>query len=99
MQRTLKFKPTIDERFEQFHASNPEVYRQLVELAFQLKNAGRRRISIETLIGKLRWDRALETDDPSGFKINDNYSSRFVRMLIADHPEFGTMFETRRLKS
>lgn len=99
VQQSFAFSPSIAERFEAFDAANPRVYEAIVRLAFQLKNAGRQRLSMETIFGKIRWDMSLETTDSSGFKLNDHYSSRYTRKLIADYPEFDGFFEVRKLKS
>jgi hypothetical protein len=97
-QRLLKFKPSIDERFAEFHDANPHVYEQIVTLAHELLRKNRKRMSMETIFGKIRWDMALETTDPH-FKLNDHFTSRYVRKLIADYPVFEGRFETRELRS
>lgn len=91
---------SIQERFEAFHAANPWVLAQLVELAQDWRSHGHRRISIDMLFHVLRWSYGRSTrDDLSTFKLNDHYTSRYVRLVCAEHPELASMFETRCLKA
>jgi hypothetical protein len=46
----------------------------------------------------VRFHRALETTDPD-FKLNNNYSSRYARILMDEEPELAGFFQTRELKS
>lgn len=89
---------TIQERFESFHTLNPWVLDELEKLTQQMLDAGRRRLSIETLVGKIRWDYNLTTTgDP--FKINDHYTSRYVRRMIERHPDWSEVFTLRHTRA
>lgn len=74
---------SIDQAFVQFHRDNPEVFDLLVKYARQAKAAGRRRFGIRMLWERLRWYVLIETTDPSGYKLNDHYHSRYARLLMA----------------
>ena len=87
-----------DQRFWDFHKANPHVYSELVKLCQQAKEAGRKRIGIKMLFEVLRWNRFLKTSQEE-FKLNNNYHSRYVRIILQQHPEFKGMFELRRIKS
>lgn len=89
---------SIQERFESFHELNPWVYRALVRITEDWLARGRTRIGMKMLTEVLRWQygRATAGDD---FKINNNYTSRYVRLLIAEHPEYAHAFETRELRA
>lgn len=89
---------TIQERFEAFHRLNPWVYIALERLTSQWIAAGHRRLGIGMLTEVLRWQYGLATrgDD---FKLNNNYRSRYVRLLIETHPSWGDAFETRTLRA
>ena len=92
--------PTIGEQFEAFHATNPMVFDQLVGLADQLRDRGHTRGSMKMLFEVLRWERMLATDDPSSdFKLNNNYTSHYARLVTDRHPRFEGFFETRNLRS
>lgn len=90
---------TIDDAFDAFHHANPAVYWALRHLALGLISKGRDRVGIGMLYEVLRWQVQLATDDPaSDLKLNNNYRSRYARLLAAD-PQIGNVFELRELKS
>jgi DNA-directed RNA polymerase specialized sigma24 family protein len=89
---------TIQERFEAFHAANPWVYRALEHLTIQRLSRGRRRVGIAALFEVLRWEWEKSTVG-GGFKLNNDFRSRYVRLLLERHPEWDGVFETRQLKA
>lgn len=91
---------SIQAKFEKFHADHPEVYDELLGLARQMYAAGRKKIGIGMLWEVLRWHRTLRgVEDDTGYKLNNNYRSRYVRLMIEREPEFDGFFELRRLSS
>lgn len=91
--------PTLaDIRFQKFHSENPRVYVELVQLTRQAYERGRKRIGIRMLFEVVRWNRFLQTNDHE-FKLNNNYHSRYARLIMHNHPEFEGMFELRELKA
>lgn len=89
----------IQARFERFHADNPAVYAELVKLARRAKARGQTRLGIEMLFAIVRWRRMMATVDPSGFKLNDHYTSRYARLIMEREPDLDGLFQTRTLKS
>lgn len=89
---------TISEKFDEFHNKNPHVYEQLEQMSWQLYNKGQRKVGIGMLFEVMRWRSMLRTEGDE-YKLNNNYRSRYVRMLIDNNPQFETLFETRTLKS
>lgn len=91
---------TYQERFEDFHRHNPWVYHALVALARGLQQRGHRRVGIKMLFEVLRWQYAMSTVDPSSeFKLNNNYHSRYARLILAQEPDLADIFELRELKA
>lgn len=90
---------TIQERFDTFHHNHPEVYRELVELAWTARRHGRHRIGIGHLFEVLRWQRMIRglPDPAEGVKLNNDYRSRYARLIMAREPGLDGMFETRQL--
>jgi hypothetical protein len=82
-------------RFWIFHRDNPHVYTSLLTMALRLRSAGRRAFAIESLFGVLRWERAIETSDDSGFKLNDHYTAFYARMLMEKNPALVGFFKLR----
>lgn len=91
---------TIAEAFAEFHRANPWVYDTLVDLARDLVRRGRKRIGIGMLFEVLRWHYQRTTNDPaSDFRLNNNYRSRYARIIAHQEPDLRRAFETRRLRT
>jgi hypothetical protein len=89
---------TIQERFEQFHADNPHVYADLVMLARRAQRRGNSRIGIGMLFELVRWRRGYVSTG-TGFLLNNNFRSRYARLISEQEPDLAGMFETRELRS
>lgn len=89
---------TVQEDFEWFHENNPEVYRRLVALVRQAQLKGYKRVGIKHLFEVLRWEMKVDTFAPD-YRLNNNYTSRYARMLLEHHPEFEGFIEVRELKA
>lgn len=91
---------SIDARFAEFHTGNPHVYTELVTLARQAHHRGYRRIGIELLFSALRWRSMMTTTaDEYGFKLNNDFRSRYARLIMAAHPELAGIFATREIRT
>lgn len=88
---------TVREAFLSFHRSNPHVYREILRYAREMKARGRTRYSIWTIVGRVRWDHDIATDGRDEFKINNNFSSIYARMVEHFHPDLRGFFETRQM--
>lgn len=88
---------TIDAAFAEFHQANPHVYAELRMLALRARNAGAQRIGIGMLYEVMRWRHALRTQGDD-FKLNNNYRSRYARLLMQE-PELAGCFEIRGLRA
>jgi hypothetical protein len=86
-----------DAQFNAFHHANPHIYRQLVDLAFQWKQAGHDICSIDLLINKLRWEIGISSTG-SQFAISNNFASRYSRLIEANEPDLANFFTKRTLK-
>lgn len=87
----------LENAFRDFHNENPHVYKELVDLACQLKARGRERYSLYALFEVLRWHKALETTDDD-FKLNNNHRPYYARMIMETVPELEDFFQLRVLK-
>lgn len=88
----------LDVRFVEFHHSNPHVYERLVELAYEWLNAGHDYCSIDMLCHHLRFEQGIKTQGDS-FKVNNSFTSRYARLISANHPSLSPLFRTRSLRS
>lgn len=94
----LSLETRLDREFSEFHESNPDVYAELVRLAREAVARGRRRIGIKMLWEVLRWHFWLQTSSED-FRLNNNFPSRYARLVMAREPDLRGVFETRALKS
>ena len=91
---------TRAEKFEEFHSSNPHVYKNLEALAEKLIRKGQKHIGIGYLFEILRYEQFISTvDSNSDFTLNNSYRSRYARLLLERHPEWNEIIHTRALRS
>jgi len=89
---------SIEASFLAFHDANPWVYDALVRLARDMLYRGRARIGIGMLFEVLRWQWTRATDDAhSYFKLNNNYRSRYARLMMEREEDLSGVFELRSL--
>lgn len=86
----------IQEGFERFHADNPQVYSKLLDLAINAKASGQKQIGIGLLWERLRYYYTIETTGDS-YKLNNNYRSRYARLIMKTEPALQGFFKTREL--
>lgn len=89
---------TIQQAFESFDRANPWVYARLVRMARELQARGVKRYGIKSLFEVLRWQFHQQTTG-SKWKLNNNFTSRYARLIEAGEPELRGFFEMRTLKS
>lgn len=89
----------IDERFEIFDRANPLVWDWFRKFANELREMGRTRISADSILHRCRWEAISSTRSDDEFKINNDFTSRYARKLIAADGRFSSLFETRCLKA
>lgn len=87
-------KDSIQIQFETYHSINPSVYTKLVDLAREVKSKGRVCYAIEPLFARLRWHFEFETEGDS-FKLNNNFTSRYARLIMENEPDLRGFFRTR----
>lgn len=88
---------TIQERFEEFHKRNPQVYNAMRSLALGMKRRGFRRWSTKAVYEVMRWQYAMQTQGEA-FKLSNDFTSRYARLLMAQEPELDGFFDTRELR-
>tara|TARA_B100000131_G_scaffold196123_1_gene188528 strand:+ start:161 stop:529 length:369 start_codon:yes stop_codon:yes gene_type:complete len=81
-------------RFLVFHRDNPHVYQELKKLALGLTNRGFSKYSIKGLFEVLRYNESIQTSGKD-FKLNNNYTSLYARMLMQNEASLAGFFSTR----
>ena len=85
-----------EQQFWRFHAANPHVYEHLKALCLEVRRRGVQRFGIRTVWERLRWHARFETTrKPEDWKLNNNYTRHYARLLMAQEPALSGMFETR----
>tara|TARA_R110000824_G_scaffold385724_1_gene580025 strand:- start:759 stop:1130 length:372 start_codon:yes stop_codon:yes gene_type:complete len=78
-----------------FHRNNPNVSLELRRLALGLVDAGHRHYSIKGLFEVLRFNAALRTTGKP-YKLNNNLTPFYARLLMNCEPMLAGFFHTRR---
>jgi len=89
----------LESKFLKFHEENPEIYIELVNLARQAKKYGRRKMGMKAIWEIMRWERMIQTKDATGYKLNNDYTSRYSRLIMENENDLKDFFETRKLRA
>ena len=92
-------KRSIEDRFNKFHSENPHVYDAIVKLARHAKSRGKTRTSLKRIFELIRWDVDMSVYGDHEFALDNSYTSRYSRLVMANERDLDGMFETRVLKS
>ncbi len=84
----------IELTFWEFHHENPKVYEALRRIALHLLERGHDHYGIKALCEIVRYEHAIETNDPT-FRINNNYTALYARLLMRTEPRLAEFFEIR----
>ena len=87
---------TKEERFEEFHALNPQVYRVIVLLANKTLKKGHRRWSMKGIFEVIRWNSAIKTSSGEIWKLNNDFTAFYARKVMAANPKLDGFFELRQ---
>jgi hypothetical protein len=92
---------TLQERFDEWIESREgrHAYEEVVAMAYRLRAAGHARYSMKALWEVIRTDRQTPSSARSVFKLNNDYTSRMARRVMADYPDLAGFFETRTVKA
>ena len=90
--------PELEQEFLDFHAANPHIWVLFKAFTQKAQESGRKHYSGNAIFERIRWHMAVETVDDSGFKLNNNHKSYYVRMYQAAYPNRANFFRTRSLK-
>lgn len=87
---------TIEERFNEFHGSHPEVWTLFVRFSHEVMTAGHEHYSADAVLHRVRWEADIgHCQDAEGYKINNNYSAFYARLFHREYPQHDGFFRTR----
>lgn len=96
----LDERTSIDMAFRRFHAKHPDVYEAIAQLCRQAKRAGRDKIGIGMLFEVLRWQTFVAAgDEAEAYRLNNNYRSRYARLIQDLEDDLDGIFDTRELRA
>jgi hypothetical protein len=87
----------IDENFKVFHEENPHVYDLFRKYTFILFERGHPHAGAKAIFERMRWDLMLKTSPGKPVTLNNNYTSRYARLLEENEPELRGFFRKRKL--
>jgi hypothetical protein len=91
-------KSSMQLRFEAFHLENPHVLYAIVTVAFFLKDKGFKRAGMKMIFERLRWEYAIKTKGEEEYKLNNNYTSYYARLVMCLEPELAGFFRLRGMR-
>lgn len=89
----------LDQKFWEYHQENPHVYELFKNFTRAARAAGYNNYSAKAIFERVRWHMSIETKDETGFKLNNNYTSRYARLMEQEHPEYAGFFHKRTMKT
>lgn len=89
--------PHIVAKFWKYHEDNPHVFKLFKRFTNEMRNSGRKRYGTKSIAERIRWHMAIETTGED-FKISNNYSSCYARLLIIDDPSLKGFFQLNKSK-
>lgn len=90
---------SIDEQFAEWSRQHPDVLSMFRRFAGDLREKGHKRIGAKLITERIRFERLTSAHGASSPCINNNFTSRLARWLIAQEPSYGDFFELRVLKA
>jgi len=87
-------KGPLTSQFEEFHRQNPHIYQAIVRIALDLKGRGFSKCGMKMIFERLRWLYAIQTKGED-FKLNNNYTAYYARVVMAAEPQLQGFFQTR----
>lgn len=87
----------IQEQFERFNRDHPVVFDELVRVARDWRSRGSGHWSIDAAYHVVRFQRRMDglPDAGEAFKLNNNYTAHYSRLIMARCPDLEGLFETR----
>jgi hypothetical protein len=84
-----------NQKFENFDAKNPHVWRLFTKFTFDVIRAGHTRFSADSILHRIRWETTIVTTDRH-FKVNNNFSADYARKFVSEFPQYSRFFEMRK---
>lgn len=92
-------KTKAQKRFDKFHAKHPEVYSTVLHVSQLRRAQGIRRYAIAAIFEDARHHLHMQRNGATFPRLNNNYKSRYARLIVEQEEGFEGFFELRKMKS
>lgn len=82
--------------FRKYHKQNPDIYLMFKKFAYQAKQSGVKHYGAKAIMERARYHTEIERRGE--WKVNNNFSAYFARLLAIEDPSFEEFFEFRRVR-
>lgn len=88
----------LEKAFWKFHNKNPAVYRLLVRFARQWRQrfGPDAAMGMKQLFERVRWEMAFRTVGDCQFKLNNNHTAFYARLVMERNPDLEGIFYLRK---
>ena len=91
---------TLLEKFEEFHADNPEIYNLFTKFTNQIIARGFKHYGAKSVMERIRWHSDVTTlDIHTNFKLSNNHTAYYSRLFEVDQPQYKGFFRKRGVLS
>lgn len=90
---------SISARFRKFHDANPNIFAAIIEYLEAARRGGQSAAGMKAIIEGLRWNRVKSAKVGEGWKIPNDFTSRYARLVIERRPDLAEMLEIRELRT
>jgi hypothetical protein len=88
----------VELAFLAYHEAHPWVLARILSIVRRYHAVGRRR-GMKFFFEALRHETLMASADADGFKLNNNFTSRYARLIEREHPGLRGFFRKRRLRA
>jgi hypothetical protein len=83
--------------FKEYHEKHPDIFEEFRKYSIEMRNTGRAHYGSQSILEKIRWHVDMMYPDQH-FKVNNNFSGMYARLMIQCYPEFKEFFRTRKVR-
>lgn len=86
----------MNEKFEKYHAENPQIYREFERKTLFAISRGFRHYGAKAIFEIVRFETGIFAH--KGFKVDNTFTPDYARLFEQNHPEHAGFFEKRERK-
>ena len=99
MSTVEKKEVDFDTYFESYDIANPDIWALFEDLTLMLIKSGRKQLSSEMIINRIRWEGYVTSKNSDGYKVNNNIKPYYSRKFLKLYPEYEGVFKKRHSKA